>query len=314
MFRDAYSKEINAKLEAVKVKHSEWPFTTHVVTKKNCKIRITGNYKPTLNPIIIIDEHPILKPGRIFNKMKGAKIFCQLDITNAYTHLEVNGEFNRALTLNTPTHSLIRPTRTVYGVANMLAIWQRRIKSVIKDIPLVLNFVYDLLVFSEAFDNLLLTLDTILSRLKQHVIHLNRFRCTFAAAAVEFLCHPIDALRVNKSDKHIETIRKALKPSTSKDLELFIGKATYHNAFIPDLATRGRPPRNMLLQKAFQWTKDADETYTELKKILISPKVLIPYDSSLPLILATNASQVGLGAVLFYRFADGTERLIAYAS
>jgi len=105
-------------------------------------------------------------------------------------------------------------------------------------------------------------------------------------------------------------IRDAPKPSTREDLELFSGKATYYNAFIPDLATRARPLRDMLLQDNFQWTKEADRAYNELKNILISPQVLIP----LPLLLATDASQVGLSAILSHRMPDGTERPIAYAS
>ena len=61
--------------------------------------------------------------------MKGAKIFCHLDITDAYMHLQVDDKFSKALTLNTLTHGLIRPTRTVYGTANIPAIWQRTIET-----------------------------------------------------------------------------------------------------------------------------------------------------------------------------------------
>ena len=40
---------------------------------------------------MIIDEHPIPKIEDIFNKMKGAALFCHLDVTDAYTQkLELN--------------------------------------------------------------------------------------------------------------------------------------------------------------------------------------------------------------------------------
>ena len=91
--------------------------------KKNGQIRITANYKPTLNPQIIIDEYPIAKEEQLFSGLEGAAIFGHLDVTDAYTHLPVDEAFSHDLTLNTPTHGLIRPERAVYGAANIPAIW-----------------------------------------------------------------------------------------------------------------------------------------------------------------------------------------------
>lgn len=108
--------------------------------EKNSKMRITGNYKPTINPCMVIDEHPIPKAKHLFQKIGKATIFCHLDITDAYTHLEVDETFSQVLTLNTPTHGLIRPTRAVYGATNIPAIWQRCMETVLQDIPNVLNF------------------------------------------------------------------------------------------------------------------------------------------------------------------------------
>lgn len=101
--------------------------------------------------------------------MKDAKLFCHLDITDAYTHLPVDAEFSHALTLNTPTHGLIRPTRAIYGTANIPAVWQRRIETVLRDIPNVFNFFDDILVFADNFENLLSSLDTVLRRLRAKI-------------------------------------------------------------------------------------------------------------------------------------------------
>lgn len=51
--RDKYAKEIDTKIRSgfyKRVDYSEWASTTHVVVKKNDQLRITGNYKPTVNP------------------------------------------------------------------------------------------------------------------------------------------------------------------------------------------------------------------------------------------------------------------------
>lgn len=72
--------------------------------------------------------------------------------------------------------------------------------------------------------------------------------------------------------------------------------------------------RDMLTTEAFEGTPEADRAYKDLKQTLISPQVLMQYDPELPLILATDASKTGLGAVLSHQLSDGIERPIAYAS
>lgn len=315
--RDRYAAEIDKKLASgfyEKVEFSEWASPTHIVIKNNGGIRITGNYKPTVNPRMVIDEHPIPKIETLFNKMKGATLFCHLDVTDAYTHLPIDDEFRHVLTLNTTTHGLIRPTRAVYGAANIPAIWQRRMESVLQGLDQVVSFYDDVIVFAKDFDELLLALTSTMDRMKENGLRLNRSKCIFATPSLECLGHRIDRHGLHKSDKHVEAIRDAPRPTTPEELQLFLGKATYYNAFIPNLSSRARSLRDMLLADPFEWTPEADEAYRDLKQALVSPQVLIQYDPTLPLVLATDASKTGLGAVLSHRLSNKTERPIAYAS
>lgn len=316
--RDRYAAEIDKKIASgffEKVDYSEWSSPTHIVVKKNGNLRITGNYKPTVNPRMIVDEHPIPKIDAIFNKMKGATLFCHLDVTDAYTHLPIDEEFSHVLTLNTPTHGLIRPTRAVYGAANIAAIWQRRMETILQGLDnVVVSFYDDIIVFASDFDNLMQALTVTMDRLKQNGLQLNRSKCVFATPSLECLGHKIDRHGLHKSDKHIEAIRDAPRPATPEELQVFLGKATYYSAFIPNLSSRARTLRDMLLGDAFKWTSEADKAYRDLKNVLVSPQVLIQYDPALPLILATDASKTGLGAVLSHRLSNGMERPIAYAS
>lgn len=316
--RDRYAAEIDKKITSgfyEKVDYSEWASPTHVVVKKNGNLRITGNYKPTVNPRMIVDEHPIPRIDAIFNKMKGASFFCHLDVTDAYTHLPIDEEFSHVLTLNTTTHGLIRPTRAVYGAANIPAVWQRRMESVLQGLDtVVVSFYDDIIVFANNFDNLLQALTVTMDRLRLNGLRLNRSKCVFATASLECLGHRIDRHGLHKSEKHIEAVRDAPRPTTPEELQLFLGKATYYSAFIPNLSSRARSLRDMLHAETFTWTSEADKAYQDLKNALVSPQVLMQYDPTMPLILATDASKNGLGAVLSHRLSNGMERPIAYAS
>lgn len=131
VLKDDYAQEIDRKIASgfyKKINYSRWASTIHIVSRKNSLIRIIGNYKPTLNLLMVIDEHPISRVEHIFNKIKGATLFCHLDITDAYSHLSFDEELSETLTLNTPAHGLIRLTRAVYGTANIPALWQKRMK------------------------------------------------------------------------------------------------------------------------------------------------------------------------------------------
>ena len=51
-----------------------------------------------------------------------------------------------------------------------------------------------------------------------------------------------------------------------------------------------------------------------IKHALTTTTVLAHFDPDVPIGLACDASAVGIGAVIYHKYEDGTERPIAYAS
>ena len=54
--------------------------------------------------------------------------------------------------------------------------------------------------------------------------------------------------------------------------------------------------------------------FKKLKDMLTADTVLAHFDPSLPVGISCDASEVGLGAVLFHRYSDGSERPVAHVS
>lgn len=90
-----------------------------------------------------------------------------------------------------------------------------------------------------------------------------------------------------------------------------MGLVNYYGRFIKNLSSKLYPINSLLKEKVpFVWTDDCEKAFTWIKTEMQSDRVLAHYDASLPLVLATDASPYGVGAVLSHVYPDGTERPI----
>ena len=72
---------------------------------------------------------------------------------------------------------------------------------------------------------------------------------------------------------------------------------------------------NQLLcqQTKWKWSQECELSFQKLKDRLSSDQVLAHYDSTLPVCLACDASQYGVGAVISHLMPDGMERSMRMA-
>ena len=102
---------------------------------------------------------------------------------------------------------------------------------------------------------------------------------------------------------------------TGANLEELLGLLNYYGKFIANLSTLIRPLNKLLCAKTpWGWSKECQDAFQHAKEALISSKVLVHDNPSLPLKLAGDASAYGVGAVISHVMEDGSERPIAYAS
>ena len=94
------------------VSFSDWASPIVIIPKPN--IRICGDYKRTINPVIKNDTYPQPTPEELFSKIQGGKKFSKIDLTKAYLQLELDEESQKFLTINT-RKGLKHFTRLPYG-------------------------------------------------------------------------------------------------------------------------------------------------------------------------------------------------------
>ena len=136
-------------------------------------------------------------------------------------------------------------------------------------------------------------------------------KCQFFKNKVSFCGHEIDRHGLHKTQKKIEAVVNAPKPSNVSELRSFLGIVNYYARFIHNLSSVLHPLHNLLEKnRTWCWTKDSDEAFKTVKKLITSDEILTHYDPNLLLCLATDASPCGLGAVLSQIMPNGEERPI----
>ena len=174
-----------------KVNHSELATPIIPVLKKNGDIRICGDFKVTVNPVLKVDQYPVPKIEDIYAQLAGGQQFTKLDLMQAYLQLSVHENSKELVTINTHK-GLYRYIRMPFGIASAPAIWQRTIEEVLQGIPGIQVMLDDIVITGKDDQEHLQNLDKVLARLEEYGLRLNLDKCQFFKDSVTFCGHIID--------------------------------------------------------------------------------------------------------------------------
>ena len=151
--------------------------------------------------------------------------------------------------------------------------------------------------------------------LRRAGLKLQPAKCRLCQQAVAYLGHIVSPVGIATDPEKTERVTTWLAPVSKRDVQQFLGLTNYYRRFIQNYAHIAKP-LNRLTEKTatFKWTEQCQQAFDLLKHKLTSAPVLAHPYYSLSFILDTDASDVGIGAVLSQRHPDGKEHVIAYHS
>ena len=110
--------------ELIPVEQSEWAAPIVVVNKKDGGIRICGDFKVSVNPVISPQVYPLPTPEEMFSTLANGESYSKLDLARAYKQMKVSECSQHLLTINTHI-GLFRYSRLPFGVTTAPALWQK---------------------------------------------------------------------------------------------------------------------------------------------------------------------------------------------
>ena len=278
------------------------------------KIRVCGDYSVTVNPQLEDHRHPLPLPEDLMRRLGGRYGFTKIDLADAYNQIKLSPRSQRRLALSTHKGVLLQK-RLPFGIKSAPGYFQQIMDQLTRDLPGTAVYLDDILVSGKDAEDHLSNLRRLLQRLDEKGLRCRLEKCTFAQPSVEYLGHLLSTEGIAKGPK-VNDVIKMPAPTDVSTLKAFLGSVQFYAKFLPpDLATIAEPLYRLTKKHvSWSWGEQQQRAFDKLKELLSSENVLVHYDRDLPIGIACDASNVGIGAVLFHRFPGGIERPIANVS
>ncbi|XP_067334566.1 uncharacterized protein [Channa argus] len=334
-----YIEDLLAKGWIVK---SKSPYSAPVVCvrKKDGTLRLCVDYR-LLNQHTVPDRHPLPRIQDLTDTLGGYSWFSILDQGKAY-HQGFIAEGSRHLTAFITPWGLYEWVRIPFGLTNAPAAFQRSMEEMLAPLrdECCIPYLDDILCYARTFEDHVEGLRKVLRALQSHGVKLRATKCDLFKWEVRYVGRLVSAEGVRIDPKDLEAVY-ALKdktPNTVGDVRRIAGFLGYYRSYIQDFSRLAQPIYELLQPKVnpevqmggrhgvqkvrgaqlpsrtpVTWTMRHQEALCKLIDMLANPPVLAYPDFELPFVLHTDASDKGLGAVL-YQNQNGKLRVIGYGS
>ena len=319
--REEVARQLKKMQEARVIQPSSSPWASPVVMvrKKDGSHRFCVDYHH-LNSLTKSDTYPLPRIDDLLDQLGQCKYFSTLDLASGYWQIRVARESREKTTFVTPQglfEFLVMP----FGLTNAPAAFQRLMQRVLAGLnpdagpDFVAVYIDDVLVFSRTVEDHLNHLRAVIQRIMEAGLKLKPSKCHFAQREVEYLGHLVTPEGLKPNRQLFEAITEFSTPANVSEVRRFLGLASYYRRFIDGFAKIAAPLQELTRKNTpFHWTEACNKSMRTLKTQLTSALVLAYPSFHRPFTVETDASIIGLGAVLQQTQEDSKLHPVAYAS
>ena len=284
-----------------------------VPRKSSDQIRLCLDMRKA-NEAITRERHVIPKFDEILPELHNATVFSKIDLREGYHQLLLHPD-SRDITTFATHEGIFRYKRLIFGINSAFEIFQKKIELVITDCPGAKNISDDILIWGSTQEEHDKNLTTVLQRLLEHGLRLNREKCIFSVYKLIFAGHLLTANGIKPDQAKTDAILHIKPPTNVTEVRSFLGLVNFCNRFIKDFATISEPIRRLTRKKQpFIWKLEQQTAFDKLKQALQDPQIMAYYNPNAKIKLIVDASPFGLGGILSQRQPDGEFKVVSYGS
>ena len=202
----------------------------------------------------------------------------------------------------------------MFGISSAPEMYQHIIQQVLTGCDGASNIADDIIVHGKELQDHDIKLRKTLERLKERGLTLSQEKCKFKMPKLTFMGYLLSQKRIGPTEERVKAVKQFRAPSNAAEVRSFLGLVNFSARFIPNLATVAEPLRRLTRKDVpFKWGQEQQNAFEALKKSLEKSETLSYFDKTAKTKVITDASPVGVGAVLVQE-KDGIDRAVYYAS
>ena len=229
-------------------------------------------------------------------------------------------EESREVTAFWTPRGLFKFTRLVMGTKNAATVAQNAYTHALNTFlhegsqQNIANFADDFIGGDDTYEGLIHHFEQFLKMCQDTNITLNPAKVRIGYIREQWYGLMVEEGKISPADRNLDPVKRMVAPKNKSELRSVLGIFDQFGKFIPKYMVEGSPANilHSLMPKTvdFKWTSKHEQAMQALKKIVLKDDIcLFAPDHNHKLILETDASNDGWGAVLYQRI-DGEKRII----
>lgn len=276
--------------------------------------RVVTDFR-ALNKITVRDVYLLPRTSTVLNELGGHKFYSTLDMFSGYFQIPLHPDSRPYTAFLTPTN-LYQYKVLPMGCMNSGSAFSRLMAMAFQEMKkdTITWYLDDIAVLGKTFDHHVDNLRKVLDKLSEVNLKLKPSKCNFALQRIKFLGYEVDEQGMRPNMDKVKAILNMRQPQTGPETLSFLGCINFYRKHIQNFSIIAKPLYNLTKKDTkFEWTVECQTAFDHFKKTLTNPPILALYDESLPVVLESDASKVGVGGIIA-QIKDGKEVVLEYHS
>ncbi|GBM25793.1 Retrovirus-related Pol polyprotein from transposon 17.6 [Araneus ventricosus] len=305
---DFAKQEIQKLLEAGIIEPSTSNYSSPIIfvkkksDSKKLKFRMVVDYR-LLNSITESFKICLPKIADILHEISGKKWYSVLDLKSAFFQIKLKNSDKQKLAFCSELGNF-QPTRLPFGSKNSTSYFHLLISKCLDDLKgsNIQFFLDDIIIAANSISEMNTRLQLVFDRLAKFNLTLDPNKIQICKTNITYLGFNISANGYAPSEDNIQRVTKFPVPQNVKQVQSYLGMMNYFRHLIFNYAEVVETIVNLTRKGTpFVLSENCQDAFNVMQEIILNKPTIKNYDESKPLFLTTDASMVGLCAILLQK-------------